>query len=97
MGAEAVRELLHAISTWSTEIGRLREEIPQTNSETKIKKLSKRLKLMEAFIESGNKPEWMVLTVSAGTAAGPASAGAVGWWSFRDVRPQRSVSSRDQP
>ena len=45
------------------EIDRLREEIPQTNSETKIKKLSKRLKLMEAFQASGNKPEWMVLNV----------------------------------
>ena len=37
--------------------------MPKTGSETKIKKLSKRLKLMEAFIESGNKPEWMVLKV----------------------------------
>ena len=62
MGAEAVRELLHAIDL-DHEIGRLREEIPQTNSETKIKKLSKRLKLMEAFKDSGNLPEWMVLTV----------------------------------
>ncbi|MCQ4348403.1 DNA-directed RNA polymerase subunit beta' [Pseudomonas stutzeri] len=62
MGAEAVFELLAAIDL-EHEIGRLREEIPQTNSETKIKKLSKRLKLMEAFQGSGNKPEWMVLTV----------------------------------
>jgi DNA-directed RNA polymerase subunit beta' len=62
MGAEAVRELLNAIDL-DHEIGRLREEIPQTNSETKIKKLSKRLKLMEAFKDSGNHPEWMVLTV----------------------------------
>ena len=62
MGAEAVRELLHEIDL-EHEIGRLREEIPQTNSETKIKKLSKRLKLMEAFHGSGNLPEWMVLTV----------------------------------
>ena len=38
------------------EIATLREEIPATNSETKIKKLSKRLKLMEAFASSGNKP-----------------------------------------
>ena len=62
MGAEAVFELLHEIDL-EHEIGRLREEIPQTNSETKIKKLSKRLKLMEAFHGSGNLPEWMVLTV----------------------------------
>ena len=62
MGAEAVRELLMEIDL-EYEINHLREEIPQTNSETKIKKLSKRLKLMEAFFGSGNKPEWMVLTV----------------------------------
>ncbi len=62
MGAEAVRELLMDIDL-EHEITSLREEIPQTNSETKIKKLSKRLKLMEAFFGSGNKPEWMVLTV----------------------------------
>ncbi len=62
MGAEAVRELLMEIDL-EHEINSLREEIPQTNSETKIKKLSKRLKLMEAFFGSGNKPEWMVMTV----------------------------------
>lgn len=45
------------------EIARLREEIPVTTSETKLKKASKRLKLMEAFNDSNNKPEWMVLTV----------------------------------
>ena len=44
-------------------ITRLREQIPATNSETKIKKLSKRLKLMEAFLASGNKPEWMIMKV----------------------------------
>ena len=62
MGAEAIRELLIQIDL-DHEIGRLREEIPQTNSETKIKKHSKRLKLIEAFKNSGNKPEWMILTV----------------------------------
>ena len=61
MGAEAVREILKEIDL-EYEINHLREEIPQTNSETKIKKLSQRLKLMEAFHGSGNKPEWMVLS-----------------------------------
>ena len=42
---------------------KVREEILGTNSETKIKRLTKRLKLLESFIESGNKPEWMVMTV----------------------------------
>ena len=62
MGAEAVFHLLRTLDL-SGEIARLREELPQTNSETKIKKITKRLKLMEAFQESGNKPEWMVMTV----------------------------------
>ncbi len=60
MGAEAVQDLMKQIDI-DGEIAQLREEIPQTNSETKIKKLSKRLKLLEAFANSGNKPEWMVL------------------------------------
>ncbi|MCR9280031.1 MAG: DNA-directed RNA polymerase subunit beta' [Pseudomonadaceae bacterium] len=62
MGAEAVQDLLLSTDL-DDEIARLREEIPATNSETKIKKLSKRLKLMEAFVGSGNKPEWMIMTV----------------------------------
>jgi len=60
MGAEAVQDLMKQLDL-DGEIATLREEIPATNSETKIKKLSKRLKLMEAFANSGNKPEWMVL------------------------------------
>ncbi|SDM14087.1 DNA-directed RNA polymerase subunit beta' [Modicisalibacter muralis] len=62
MGAEAVQALLKDIDL-GEEIDRLREEIPQTNSETKIKKLSKRLKLLEAFYKSGNAPAWMVMEV----------------------------------
>jgi DNA-directed RNA polymerase subunit beta' len=62
MGAEAIFDLLVQLDL-EEEINVLREEIPQTNSETKIKKLSKRLKLMEAFQGSGNKPEWMVMNV----------------------------------
>src|SRR5213082_1583897 len=62
MGAEAVYELLRTIDL-NAEIGRVREEMAGTSSETKLKRLSKRLKLIESFVESGNKPEWMVLTV----------------------------------
>ena len=62
MGAEAIQALLKDLDM-AQEAAQLREDIPATNSETKIKKLSKRLKLMEAFLASGNKPEWMVLTV----------------------------------
>ncbi len=60
MGAEAIQELMKDIDLPS-EIHRLREEIPATSSETKIKKLSKRLKLLEAFHKSGNNPEWMIM------------------------------------
>ena len=62
MGAEAIRDLLRQIDL-EEEIKLLREELPTTNSETKIKKITKRLKLLEAFFESGNKPEWMILNV----------------------------------
>ena len=61
MGAEAIQHFI-ADMDLEQEIERMREELPQTNSETKIKKLSKRLKLLEAFYQSGNNPEWMVLS-----------------------------------
>src|SRR6202789_3918936 len=62
IGAEAVRGLLRAIDL-AKEADQLREDLTTTTSEMKLKKASKRLKIMEAFIESGNKPEWMILTV----------------------------------
>ncbi len=62
MGAEAVFDLLRTIDLQS-EMTRLREEIASTGSETKLKRLTKRIKLVEAFLESGNRPEWMVMTV----------------------------------
>ena len=62
MGAEAVYELMRTIDL-NAEIAKVREEMAGTSSETKLKRLSKRLKLIESFIESGNKPEWMVMTV----------------------------------
>ena len=62
MGAEAVRELLRSIDI-QAEATRLRDELAATSSETKIKKLTKRLKVLEAFIHSGNKPEWMIMEI----------------------------------
>ncbi len=62
MGAEAVRDLLRAIHL-EEEAKRLREELAATSSETKIKKIAKRLKVIEAFLHSGNKPEWMVMAI----------------------------------
>jgi DNA-directed RNA polymerase, beta'' subunit/160 kD subunit len=62
MGAEAILALLRA-QDLEHEIATMREELSQTNSETKRKKTTKRLKLMESFLQSGNKPEWMIMTV----------------------------------
>ncbi|MCB1828247.1 MAG: DNA-directed RNA polymerase subunit beta', partial [Coxiellaceae bacterium] len=62
MGAEAIQYLLKELDL-EAEVARIREEIPQTSSETKLKKYTKRLKVMSAFLESGNKPEWMILGV----------------------------------
>ncbi len=62
MGAEAVYELLRTMDL-KAELIKMREDMGATSSETKLKRLSKRLKLIESFIESGNKPEWMVMTV----------------------------------
>ncbi|MGF1874327.1 DNA-directed RNA polymerase subunit beta' [Photobacterium frigidiphilum] len=62
MGAEAVKALLGNMDL-NAEIDLMREELEETNSETKRKKLTKRLKLVEAFLLSGNNPEWMILSV----------------------------------
>jgi DNA-directed RNA polymerase subunit beta' len=62
IGAEAVREILIGINLEKTRDD-LRKEIAESTSELKPKKLAKRLKIVESFIESGNRPEWMILTV----------------------------------
>ncbi len=62
MGAEAVRDLLTSLDL-PAEAAQVREDIAGTNSETKIKRLSKRLKLLESFLNSKNQPGWMVMTV----------------------------------
>ena len=60
MGAEAILDMLDALDL-DQETIRLREELDSTKSEAKIKRLTKRLKLVEYFISSGNKPQWMIL------------------------------------
>ncbi|HEY6093651.1 MAG TPA: DNA-directed RNA polymerase subunit beta' [Gallionellaceae bacterium] len=62
MGAEGVRALLRSLDVPS-EVEKLRSELEGTTSETKIKKYAKRLKILEAFMQSGIKPEWMVMEV----------------------------------
>ena len=62
MGAEGIRELLRLLDV-PAEIEILRQELESTGSETKIKKLAKRLKVLEAFQRSGMKLEWMIMDV----------------------------------
>ncbi|WP_022954418.1 DNA-directed RNA polymerase subunit beta' [Leucothrix mucor] len=62
MGAEAVLQMLKSLDLKES-IAQMREEAASTNSETKLKRLGKRLKLMESFLESENSPEWMILTI----------------------------------
>ena len=62
VGAEAIREML-AVIDLEAEADRLREELKVATGELKPKKIIKRLKVVESFLESGNRPEWMILTV----------------------------------
>ncbi|MDB5627107.1 MAG: DNA-directed polymerase subunit beta, partial [Tardiphaga sp.] len=62
IGAEAIRELLKGLELEKLD-DQLRVEMKETESDIKHKKLAKRLKIVEAFRYSGNKPEWMILTV----------------------------------
>jgi DNA-directed RNA polymerase subunit beta' len=62
IGAEAIKKVLNKIDADADKV-RLRAELKETTSEAKRKKLVKRLKLIEAFAESGSKPDWMILDV----------------------------------
>src|SRR4051812_40187594 len=62
MGAEGVRELLRNLDL-KNEIETLRTDLAATTSDTKIKKIAKRLKVLEAFQKSGIKPDWMIMEV----------------------------------
>ncbi|MCG8445093.1 MAG: DNA-directed RNA polymerase subunit beta', partial [Hyphomicrobiales bacterium] len=62
IGAEAIREVLSGLELEELR-DQLRREIAESTSELKPKKLAKRLKVVEAFIDSGNRPEWMIMTI----------------------------------
>ncbi|MEL6289970.1 MAG: DNA-directed RNA polymerase subunit beta', partial [Pseudomonadota bacterium] len=62
IGAEAIRELLEGLDLES-ESERLRQEIAEATTALKPIKLAKRLKVVESFIQSGNRPEWMIMTI----------------------------------
>jgi DNA-directed RNA polymerase subunit beta' len=62
MGGEVIRDLLASIDLVEV-LGQLKDEINQTSSEAKKKTIVKRLKVVEAFLNSGNRPEWMMITM----------------------------------
>ncbi|MBR9652211.1 DNA-directed RNA polymerase subunit beta' [Thalassovita aquimarina] len=62
IGAEAIREMLAAIDL-EAEAEQLRADLAEATGELKPKKIIKRLKVVESFLESGNRPEWMIMTV----------------------------------
>ncbi|MCK4709042.1 MAG: DNA-directed RNA polymerase subunit beta', partial [Gammaproteobacteria bacterium] len=62
MGAEAIYKLLKRLDLEQENV-QIREDMGGTKSETKLKRYSKRLKLVESFVQSGNKPEWMIMTI----------------------------------
>ena len=62
MGAEAIKELLATINI-DEEVEDLRRELSETTSEAKVKKIAKRLKLAQGFLQSNTRPEWMILNV----------------------------------
>ena len=97
IGAEAVREMLIGDQSRPAARRSARGDLKVATGDLKPKKLAKRLKIVESFIESGNRPEWMILTSGSGHSAGTAPAGAARWRSLRDLRPQRSLSPRHQP
>jgi DNA-directed RNA polymerase subunit beta' len=96
IGAEAVRRMLEELDLEGEKTALL-DELAVTKSELKPKKIIKRLKVVESFLESGNRPEWMIPGSHSGHSAGTASAGAARWWSLRNVRSERPVSPRHQP
>ena len=86
-----------ARSTSAHEIEKLRKELETTGSDTKIKKIAKRLKVLEAFHKSGIKPEWMILEVLPVLPPDLRPAGAARRRPLRDLRPERPLPPGDQP
>jgi len=90
MGAEAIRELLRDLDLDALARD-LRAQMLGETSVQKRKKIVKRLKVIEAFLKSGNQPDWMILEVVPVIPARAAPTGAIGWW-FAS-RPPTSTTS----
>ena len=96
IGAEAIFEMLASMNLEKI-AGELRSDLADTTSDLKQKKLMKRLKIVENFIEFRQPPGMDDHEGRSGDPAGPASAGAAGWRPLCDLRSERSLSSRHQP
>ena len=96
IGAEAVKIMLMDLDL-EQERKDLLEELETTKSTLKPKKIIKRLKVVESFIESKNRPEWMILDIIPVIPPELRPLVPLDGGRFRDVRPQRSVSPRHQP
>ena len=83
MGAEAIKELLESIDL-EKEYTELQAGLVNATGQKRTR-IVKRLEVVEAFRESGNKPEWMILTAIPGNPAGSASDGTAGWWTFCNI------------
>ena len=96
MGAEAIKELLRRVEVEKLS-DELREKMKTDASLQKRIKFAKRLKVLEAFRKSGNKPEWMILDVIPVLPPELRPLVPLGWRPLRDERFERSVSPRNQP
>ena len=97
IGAEALRTMLSAIDLAGREDQAARRSARDHESEARRKKLVKRLKLVEAFIESNSRPEWMILEVVPVIPPELRPLVPLGRRPLRDLRPQRPLSPRHQP
>lgn len=98
MGAEAVYDLLMDLDLDSLSY-ELRDRASNDSAQQRKTEALKRLQVVEAFRASKevNRPEWMIMKIIPGHSPRVAPVGAVGWWSFCNLRPQRSLSSGDYP
>ena len=94
IGAEAIRELLSGLDLEALSV-ETKEDIKSTSNVQKRRKLIKRIKVVDAFRNSGNRPEWMIPRGHSGAPAGAAAARAARWGPFRDERPERPLPARD--
>ena len=83
MGAEAIQELLQAIDL-EKDSAELKAELEDATGQKRAR-IIKRLEVVEAFRESGNKPEWMIMTVIPVIPPDLTSNGSVGWWTFCNI------------